>query len=154
MEGGKRTKVKYTHSGIHWETPLNINLNINNERQDCKVGIVYVCWGGTSEREEGEWRRLRWGYMVGGLHLLMWNRTKKPLAITLSGGGEGLRVRDEGGNVTNVQYKANWKCHYKYPHNEYILKKPASVPAHHRVWGWDRMIQLAISIMEKLRPTR
>jgi hypothetical protein len=28
--------------GIHWETPLNINLDIDNEREDCKIG---VCWG-------------------------------------------------------------------------------------------------------------
>jgi hypothetical protein len=33
--------------GIHRETPLNINLNINNERQDYKIGTV----GGTSGRE-------------------------------------------------------------------------------------------------------
>jgi hypothetical protein len=35
--------------GIHWETPLNINLNINNERHDCKIGTMYVC-GGTGGR--------------------------------------------------------------------------------------------------------
>jgi hypothetical protein len=33
MEGVERTKVKYTHSGVHREIPLNINLNINKERQ-------------------------------------------------------------------------------------------------------------------------
>jgi hypothetical protein len=32
---------------IHREIPLNINLNINNERQDCK-------------------NRYRWGVVVGG----------------------------------------------------------------------------------------
>jgi hypothetical protein len=25
---------------IHRETPLNIDLNINNERQSCKIGTV------------------------------------------------------------------------------------------------------------------
>jgi hypothetical protein len=38
---------------------------------------------------EGEWRKLRLGYMVYGLHILTQNRTKKPLAIALSGWGEG-----------------------------------------------------------------
>jgi hypothetical protein len=33
----------------------------------------------------------------------MWNRTKKPLAIALSGVGRGLRGREDGGNVNNVQ---------------------------------------------------
>jgi hypothetical protein len=28
---------------IHREIPLNINLEINNERQDCKIGFVCVC---------------------------------------------------------------------------------------------------------------
>jgi hypothetical protein len=26
--------------GIHWEIPLNIDLNISNKRQDCKIGTV------------------------------------------------------------------------------------------------------------------
>jgi hypothetical protein len=30
----------------HRDTPLNINLNINNENQDCKIGSVYVCVSG------------------------------------------------------------------------------------------------------------
>jgi hypothetical protein len=34
--------------GIHREAPLNINLNINKKRQDCKTGM----WGGTSGRRE------------------------------------------------------------------------------------------------------
>jgi hypothetical protein len=32
MEGVVLTKIKYTHRGIYRETPLNINLNVNNER--------------------------------------------------------------------------------------------------------------------------
>jgi hypothetical protein len=35
---------------IHRETPLNINLDINNERQDCKIGTG----GGTCEGDKGE----------------------------------------------------------------------------------------------------
>jgi hypothetical protein len=35
---GEWTNVKYTHGGIHWETPSNINSNINNEKQDYKIG--------------------------------------------------------------------------------------------------------------------
>jgi hypothetical protein len=41
MEGVEQTKVKHTHSGNALRhTPLNINLNINNENQDCKIVMV------------------------------------------------------------------------------------------------------------------
>jgi hypothetical protein len=53
MEGIEWTKIKYTHSR---DTSLNINLNINNERQDCKICTVYLYVGDTSRRREGEWR--------------------------------------------------------------------------------------------------
>jgi hypothetical protein len=36
---------------------------------------------------------------------------KKPLAIVLSEVGRGLRGRDNGDNVNNVQYKFNQNCH-------------------------------------------
>jgi hypothetical protein len=39
------------------------------------------------------------------LYIPIRNRTKTPLAIALSGVVRGLRGRDDGGNVTNVQYK-------------------------------------------------
>jgi hypothetical protein len=52
----------------------------------------------------------------------LWNRTEKPLAIALSGVRRGLRVRDDEGNVSNVQYKSNQNCHYASPpYNECIL---------------------------------
>jgi hypothetical protein len=36
----------------------------------------------------------------------------------------GLRGRDNGGNVTNIQRKSNWNCHYESTlYNEYILIK-------------------------------
>jgi hypothetical protein len=39
---------------MHRETPLNINLNIN-ERQDCKRGTVSVCgWGTSGRRANGD----------------------------------------------------------------------------------------------------
>jgi hypothetical protein len=38
---------------------------------------------------------------------------KKPLAIALSGVGRGLRGRDNGDNINNVQYKSNWNSHYE-----------------------------------------
>jgi hypothetical protein len=62
--------------------------------------------------------------MVDGLHIPIWNRTKKPLATAPSGAGRGLRGRDDGGDVTNVQYKSNQNCHYESPlYNPYILIK-------------------------------
>jgi hypothetical protein len=52
MEGVKWAKIKYTYSTHTLETPLNTNLNINNEKH-CKIGAVFVL-GGTSERGNGE----------------------------------------------------------------------------------------------------
>jgi hypothetical protein len=71
------------------------------------------------------------------MRVLVWNRTKKLLAIALRGVG-GLKGRDEGGNVANVQYKSNGNCHYESPLNEYILIKKIrlhalEIPA---VWDW------------------
>jgi hypothetical protein len=43
--------------------------------------------------------------MVDGLHILIQNRTKKPLAIGLSGVGNESRGRDIGGDLTNLQHK-------------------------------------------------
>jgi hypothetical protein len=40
--------------------------------------------------------------MVDRIHIPIWNKTKKPLAIALSGVRRGLRGRDDGGNVNNV----------------------------------------------------
>jgi hypothetical protein len=38
--------------------------------------------------------------------------------------GNGLRGREDEGNVNNVQYKSNWNCHFESPlYNEYILIK-------------------------------
>jgi hypothetical protein len=38
--------------------------------------------------------------------------------------GRGLRGRDDGGNVNNVQYKSNGNCQYEYSlYNEYFLIK-------------------------------
>jgi hypothetical protein len=52
MEGAELTNVIYTHSGvgIHHETSLNIDLEINNKREDFKIGKVCVwgCCGGRS----------------------------------------------------------------------------------------------------------
>jgi hypothetical protein len=61
--------------------------------------------------------------MVGGLHIL-YETTKKPLAIASSGVGRWPKGRDDGGNVNNVQYKSNQNGHYETPlYNEYILMK-------------------------------
>jgi hypothetical protein len=52
--------------------------------------------------------------MVDGLPIPTY-RTKKPLAIALSGVGRGLGRSDDGGNVNNFQYKSNRNCHYESP---------------------------------------
>jgi hypothetical protein len=57
-EGVEQTKVKYIHSRDTLRNPLNIDLGINNERQDCKMctGAIGGCsWG----LGQGEQRRLR-----------------------------------------------------------------------------------------------
>jgi hypothetical protein len=58
--------------------------------------------------------------MVDGVHVLIWNRTKKPLAIPLSGAWRGSRVRDGGGDLANVQYKPVWNCHSEFPTVKWI----------------------------------
>jgi hypothetical protein len=52
--------------------------------------------------------------MVDGLHICVQISTKKPLTIALSRVGRWLRWRYKEGNVTNVQYKSNWSCHYEF----------------------------------------
>jgi hypothetical protein len=54
--------------------------------------------------------------MVDGLHVPIWNRTKKPLAIVLNEMGKVLRVRGDGGELTNVHHKPNQRQwgQYKY----------------------------------------
>jgi hypothetical protein len=61
---------------------------------------------------------------TNGLHIPIWNRTKKPFGISLSKAGRGVRERDNGGNVINVQYKSNQNITINAPlYNEYILIK-------------------------------
>jgi hypothetical protein len=49
---------------------------------------------------------------------------KKPLATVLSGAGSGLRRRDGGGDLTNVQYKTIRNYHNEFPlYNKYIVIK-------------------------------
>jgi hypothetical protein len=50
VEEAEQTKVKYTHSGDTLRNPFEINLENNNEIQDCKIGSV----GATCGRGEGE----------------------------------------------------------------------------------------------------
>jgi hypothetical protein len=88
--------------------------------------------GGDLWEGEGE-LRLRWGNIVDGLHIRIWNRTKKPLAIALNGAGRGPRERNSGGVLTSVQYKPIWNYHNESPLcNKYILilKKNALSPYH------------------------
>jgi hypothetical protein len=48
---------------------------------------------------------------VDRLHIHIQNIAMKPLAIALSGEGVGWSGVDSGGNLTNVQSKANQNCH-------------------------------------------
>jgi hypothetical protein len=96
---------------------------------------------GAHGKGKGEERRLRWQYMVDGLHIPIWNRTKKPLAIALSGVGRRLRGRDSGGNVNNVQYTSNRNCHYEPLHNEYILMQNLlKIAAHSFLEGKSKLV--------------
>jgi hypothetical protein len=47
--------------------------------------------------------------------LFIGSRTRKPLAIDLSGAERGSRGRDDGGDVTNEQYKPIWNCQNESP---------------------------------------
>jgi hypothetical protein len=42
VEGAAQTKVKCAHCGDTLRNPLNVDLDINNERQACKIGTVCV----------------------------------------------------------------------------------------------------------------
>jgi hypothetical protein len=60
--------------------------------------------------------------MVDGLHILVGNKTKKLLMIALNGVGRGLRGRDGGRDLTNVQCKPIQNYHNEFPlYKEYIL---------------------------------
>jgi hypothetical protein len=62
--------------------------------------------------------------MGDGLHILVQRRTKKPLAVVLSGVARESRGRDSGGDLTNVQYKPTWNYHNESSlYKEYILIK-------------------------------
>jgi hypothetical protein len=45
--------------------------------------------------------------MIEALYIIIWNRTKKPLAIALSEVRRDLRGRHYVDNVSDVQYKSN-----------------------------------------------
>jgi hypothetical protein len=40
---------------------------------------------------------------------------QRNLAIALNGAGKGLRGRDNGGDLTKIQYKSNRNCQYESP---------------------------------------
>jgi hypothetical protein len=50
-------------------------LNEENYAQKAKVWMFSLICG----REDGEWRKLRCS--IDGIHVPVWSRTKKPLAI-------------------------------------------------------------------------
>jgi hypothetical protein len=60
--------------------------------------------------------------VADGIHILIQNRTKIPLVITLSGAGRELRGGGGWADLTNVQCKLIWNCHKESPlYNKYIL---------------------------------
>jgi hypothetical protein len=60
--------------------------------------------------------------MVDGLHILKRNRTKKPLAVALSGAGRGLKGRDGRGDLTNISLNGTVTMNPPL-YNEYSLIK-------------------------------
>jgi hypothetical protein len=44
-ERGWTDQSKVDSVGLHWETTSNIDLNIDNERQDCKDRYSVCVWG-------------------------------------------------------------------------------------------------------------
>jgi hypothetical protein len=59
--------------------------------------------------------------MAHGLHI--WNRTETSCNC-FKWEGRGLRRRDDGGDVTDAEYKLNQNGHYESPlYNEHILIK-------------------------------
>jgi hypothetical protein len=49
---------------------------------------------------------------------------KKTLQIVVSQTRRGLRRREDGGDLTNVQYKPTWNWNYESPlYNKYVLIK-------------------------------
>jgi hypothetical protein len=90
-KGLNRTKESRLTAGILWETGWNMDVSINTKRQGYKIGTV---WGEVWEGQS-EWRRLRRGYMVNGLHILIWNRTKKQLLYVWQGLGQGWDGRGD-----------------------------------------------------------
>jgi hypothetical protein len=50
--------------------------------------------------------------MVDELHM---RKNNKPLATALSGAGMGIKGRDEGGDVMNIQYMFNQNFHNEFP---------------------------------------
>jgi hypothetical protein len=65
---------------------------------------------------EGEWRRLRWGCVVDGLYIPIWNRAKKPLAIPLSEVGRSRRASGRSGARAQQpgvgKLVRGWKTHF------------------------------------------
>jgi hypothetical protein len=59
--------------------------------------------------------------MVDGLHIPIQNRTKKPLAIALSGVGRGLRWgKEDGGDVNSIRLTGIVPANHP-PRNRYVL---------------------------------
>jgi hypothetical protein len=59
--------------------------------------------------------------MADGLHIAIRNRTRKPLAIALSGERRRLRGRDDGGNVADYNISLIRIVTMNHPHHEYSL---------------------------------
>jgi hypothetical protein len=108
-ESNERGWTDQSNSGDTSRNPLNINLEINNKRQDYKIGPLWGYSGG-----EGE-QRLKWENMEDGLPILTGNRTMKPLAIALSEAGGSWGWEIVGGELTNVQCKPIQNCHNESP---------------------------------------
>jgi hypothetical protein len=85
---------------------------------------VCVVGGSTNGSGESEWRRLKWGYMIDGYHLPIWNRTKQPLAVVFSGTEKRVEGQMLGAMKLMYNINPNGNCHFESPpYNDYIVIK-------------------------------
>jgi hypothetical protein len=118
MEGVELIKVKSSHS----VDPSRNPFGINNERQECEIGIG--CWGvqcGRRRKNGGDKGEGIW--WMSFIYIYKKNNETSCNCFKWDGGGAGGGV-DGGADLTDVLSKAILNCHNKsLLYNKYILIK-------------------------------